>query len=250
MSQDPINSITKVRMADGSEVVIADWSDMSLYSIVDMASGFTDQILKAFSYSTGDSVTASNNINPPRVATRLDTNIANAAEMDATEEMLVYALSIESFLYPAAGTLNPEPPPSQLPPYTVAPLQFPDMFGLPFMNAGVLAVLQARLIVSLEVSLKDFSMGGFGYFPAGFGPNIASGGPALSLASNGLPSMAAVHHQEIPVHIGGTEKYAVNFENPTGEAVDFPEVEYGESSAPAYIMNRVYLRGLRKRPTA
>lgn len=239
--QDPINSITKVRMADGSEVVIADWSDMALYSTVDVASGFTDQVLKAFSYSTGDSVTSSNNINPPRVATRLDTNIANAAEMDATEEFLVYALSIESFLYPAAG---------ETPAFSQGPLSFPDDFGLPFLTAGQLAVLQARLIVSLEVSLKDFAMGGFGYFPAGFGPNIASGGPTLSIASNGLPSMSAVHMQEIPVHIGGTEKFAVNIENPTGEAVIFPDVTSGQETFPSYISNRVYLRGLSKRPTA
>jgi len=237
MSQNPINSITKVRMADGSEVVIADWSDMPLYSTVDMASGFTDQVLRAFSYSDGDNVVATNNIATPRVATRLDTNIANAAEMDATEEMLVYAISIESFQYPAI-----EPGFSQGSPIGTG------LFGLPFLNAGVLAILQSRIIVSLEVSLKDFAMGGYGFFPAGFGPNIASGGPTVSIASNGLPSFSSVYTQEIPVHIGGTEKYSLNFENPTGAQVVFPDID-GEA-ADTYVTSRAYLRGLRKRPTA
>lgn len=244
--QDPINSITKVRMGDGSEVVITDWSDMALYSTVDMASGFTDQVLKAFSYSTGDNVTSSNNINPPRNATRLDTNIANAAEMDASEEMLVYAISIEPFQFPA-DALDPSSP--LVGPFTQGdPLGANGVFGLPFVSAGVLAILQQRLVISLEVSLKDFTMGGFGYFPAGFGPNIASGGPTTSIASNGLPSMSAVHMQEVPVHIGGTEKYGVNFENPTGEAVFFPNGD--NDPAAIYVTARTYLRGLRKRPTA
>ena len=239
MSQNPINSITKVRMADGSEIVIADWSDMPLYSTVDMASGFTDQVLRAFSYSDGDNVVATNNIATPRVATRLDTNIANAAEMDATEEMLVYAISIESFQYPAEG---------ESPSFSQGSPIGAGLFGLPFLNAGVLAILQSRIIVSLEVSLKDFAMGGYGFFPAGFGPNIASGGPAVSIASNGLPSFSSVYTQEIPVHIGGTEKYSLNFENPTGDTVVFPGLD-GEE-ADTYVSSRAYLRGLRKRPTA
>lgn len=236
--QNPINSITKVRLPDGAEIVIADWSDMPLYSTVDMASGFTDQVLRAFSYSDGDTVTSSSNINPPRVATRLDTNIANAAEMDATEEMLVYAMSIEPYAYPAVGTT---------PNFTQGSPIGAGQFGQPFTSAGILAILSSRLIISLEVSLKDFAMGGFASFPAGFGPNFASGGTA-ALASNGLPGFNAVYTQEIPVHIGGTEKYSVNFENPTGEAVVFPASN--GAAADIYVTARTYLRGLRKRPTA
>jgi len=237
---DTINTITKVRLPNGQDVGIVDWNWKPLYSTVDMKSGMTDAELYGFVYGKGDNVTMSSNFTSAqqRTATLKDTNIDSTSEMSSTEEMLVYSISLEVFqlvlssddiVVSGAGTPNP--------------------------MAGNMAILHERLIVSLEVSEKDYFQGGFGYFPAGFGPNVSAAyapaavGSTRTFATNGMPSIEAVDRAPVPVHIGGTEKFKLIFANPGGATLNFVD-ETGSSASTTVMRTRAYFRGLYKRPVA
>ena len=92
-----INQITKIRLPSGQEVALTDWSDRPLFSTVDFLSGFTDEELRAFTYSSSENVTQSGNFAAAarRVATLRDTNVSQSSEMAATEEYLVYQIKVE-----------------------------------------------------------------------------------------------------------------------------------------------------------
>src|SRR4030066_1454791 len=93
--QPVLNQITKVRMADGTDVAIVDWSWHPLYSTVDTLSGWNDEQVRLFTYTEGDQVARSSNVNVVTTATLKHTNITSASEMDALEEMLVYSMCVE-----------------------------------------------------------------------------------------------------------------------------------------------------------
>jgi hypothetical protein len=242
-----INQITKVRLPDGGEVALTDWSSRPLYSNVDLLTGFTDSEIQAFNYTEGDSVSASANmpVASRRIATLRDTNIASANQMDTTEEYLVYAIKVEvhhfirnttSGVFAATGVGDPIP------------------------NGPLLSLLHNRLVLELEVSQKSFPLAGLGWFVQGFGPVLAvatpNAGAARTYANNGAQTHASADILPIPVHIGGTEDYRMILHNPpngpdqTGNgAVTFPD-EAGGDEANAVAMLRIYMCGLQKRATA
>lgn len=234
-SGDTLNTITKVRLPDGTDVGIVDWQWKPLYSTVELLGGFTDLRLQAFNYGLGDGVTQSSNwaASTQKSATTRDTNVSGVAEMSSTEEMLVYAIGVEVYEYDyAAGVLQT------------------DEAGLPLVRAPILAMLHDRLILELEVSEKIYHQASLGWFPPGFG--VASTSPAAATrtyAANSVLSREAIDRSPIPVHIGGTEKYTVSLVNPDGAAVTFYD-DAGAADTTAAVRTRINLIGLYKRPVA
>jgi hypothetical protein len=238
---DQINQITKLVLQDGREVAFTDWTDRMLYSTADLLSGWSDQEIRLFVYSDGDPVQASSNITTKRTATEMDTNLASAGEMDATEEFLCY--SIQNELYQVVGTADG----------ITSEISRP---GSPMPNAGVMAVMHMRCTVALEVSQKFFPHASFGYFVAGFGPNVVSTATQTSLATNGQPGQHARFDQSVPIHIQGCEKFALVLQNqgvgalsPGDGSVRYPDDD-GVFDETAYCIYRGNLRGLHKRPMA
>lgn len=226
-----INQITKIRLPDGSEVALTDWSDKPLYSTVELFDGFTDTEIYAFTYVEGGRVSASQNLvaaGGSRVATKADTNAPSAGEMPATQEFLGYAVSVEAFTTRSTTVDR-----------TARLVTFP---GYPSPYAAQLANLSYRLLLELEISQKDFPLAGLGWFTTGFGLHVTSG----RSANLGFPHRDAVYFQSIPYHIGGTEKYKVIFHNPPGTPVQF----FDDQSNPLnddVVVLRTYLVGFMKR---
>ena len=183
--------------------------------------------------STG--VSHTKNITTARTATQNDTNISNAAEMDATQEFLCY--SIQNEVFQVVGTATG----------ITSEISRP---GSPLPRAGVLDMMHMRLVLALRVSQKDFPVAGYGWFLAGFGPVVQSTLTQATLAVNGQPGHHARFDQSVPIHIGGTEKYNIelrNYSTTANGAVNFPD-DNGVLDTTAYVLSRTYMRGLHKRP--
>jgi hypothetical protein len=238
-----INQITKVRLADGREVALTDWSSRPLYSTIDLLSGFTDQELRAFNYTESETVSQSGNFPAAsgRTATLRDTNLSSASEMDSTEEFLVYAIKVEwhEFNHNSGGSGGFQN-------FEV------DEAGNPIPSGPTMALLQNLLILELEVSEKAFPQAGLGWFTQGFGPVIeaTAAAAARTYANNGAPSHDSADVMPIPVHLGGTEDFVVILHNTS----DFGAVTFRNDAAgtDADLIEqlRIYLCGLHKRPTA
>ena len=246
------SQITQVRLPDGRNVAIVDWTDKPLFSTIDLLSGYTDQEIECFTYQVSDNVSSSSNITTRRVATERDTNVATPGGMASTEEILIYNIKVEPFEFQAAEAGTPTP--------VVVPdaNQFAaDLPGLPVPQPQTLAILNQYSLLRLEISQKIYAEAGVAYFNTGFGPFIAgsragaapAAGAPLAFANLGLPSAEAPRSFSIPHHIGGQEKYRVVLVNPTGSTVTFN----GSSGAPAArtaLTIRVLLEGLYKRPVS
>lgn len=244
-----LNTITKVRLPDGSEVAFVDWSDKPVFSTVELCHGFDQQEIDVFGYTLGDPVPVA----PPaglaatgRPSTDRDTNLAAPAAMASTEERLVYAIKPEVFYLetdaPQSNTVDME---------TATSL---DGSGQPIPNAVFLGELNRACLLTLEISRKIFMRAGFGYFNAGFGVSGFSG-PAESVRSyavNGLPSQEAVRSYVVPQYLGGTEKFRLYVSNPGGLPVNIgnSEIEDGEANTNAIARLHIYLDGLYKRPVS
>ncbi len=237
--QDRADIVT-IRLPDGREISLGDWSDVPRYSTVDLLGGFTDTQIVLFQYASGDEVVSSDNVTIKREATQLDTNMEKQGGMASSEELLIYSIKNEVFqlvtgedegdatAWSAAG------------------------FGLPVPEPTVLGVLHLKLVVTLLITEKPYSQAGFGYFNAGFGPFIAAGanggfaGTARYFANQGVPGAHAVRPYAVPHHVAGTENLELLFENPSGDAVDFFDTE-GSAITPG-IRVRSYIDGLYRRP--
>ena len=234
---ETLNQLTKVRLSDGREVAIVDWSYRPLYSTLLTLDAWTDQELSWFNYSVGDQVSMTQNLlsaaGGPFNSTIQQTNISSASEMDALEEYLVYAMSIEMYVY---GFTNGA--------YTFAGP------GTPAPN--IMSVfLSHRFIVELEVSEKAYYQASLGWFAQGFGPyfeidSVAAVGAGRSYAVNGHPTAAAIDVSPVPVHIGGTEKYRGILYNPGGTTIIWRDDD-GTEVTTAIVEFRLNFRGLHKR---
>lgn len=235
-SVETLNQITKVRLPSGKEVAIVDWSYRPLYSTLLTLSGWTDQELSWFTYSRGDSIACSQNLitaGGQFNSTITTTNISSAAEMDAMEEYLVYAMSLEFYQLTFSGG------------------SYGLVAGGPLPNAPNVAKIH-QLIVELEVSEKAYYQASAGWFTAGFGPTIwgtNAVAAARTYAVNGLPSAEAIDASPVPVHIGATEKYRGILYNEGGNAINYVD-DANATVATAVLFLRLNFRGLHKRPSA
>lgn len=238
--------ITQIRLPNGRVIALVDWSDMPLFSTVDLLNGFTDQTIQAFNYIVSDQVSSSQNVNIRRTATDKDTNISSPGTLAATEEMLVYNIKVEPYQYiVAAGDAS-----------TVGEASSIATTGGPIMEGALLSFLQSRLLLQLEVSQKLYANAGLGYFNQGFGAfTTAVAGPAAavtrSLSNQGVPTADAPRSFTIPVHIGGQENYRLNLVNSLGSAVPFIDFDGAAAAEGTSLVSlRFYLEGLYKRPVS
>lgn len=247
---DVVNQITQMRLPNGQEVAFVDWSDMPLYSSVDILSGATDTTIDLFTYVEGQMVSATSNAIARRAATKRDTNLATPGAMASTEEMLVYSIRPEIFEY----SLDVESDPNSA---------YAGVAGQPLPQPQRIKALQRQLLLALEVSQKVMHRAGLGYYNSGLGVFTSSLGDSASapfapVGSQGIPSQQAVRSLVLPIHIGGQEKYRVTLENETGEPLlnGLTLGTAGEEPTPPEndenIMHtiRVYFDGLYKRPVA
>lgn len=241
-----INQITRMRLPDGSEVAFVDWGDIPLFSSAFLLEGFTDAQVDFFTYLVGETVSATSNCTNVPTATELDTNVATAAAMAGTEEMLIYSIKPEYYWGAAGGQGNTD----------VGDIDWISGQEFPLLNAPTMAQLHRQLLLRLIVSDKVYVEAGLGYFNTGFGPfGPLTGTPAnnevRSFVTAGLPSQEAVRSFAMPTYIGGTEKYQVSlyqFE----DACNFATSEASTPAAltGAVVKARIYLEGLYKRPVS
>lgn len=240
---DSINQPTKIRLQDGSEVAITDWSWRLLYSTVDILSGASDEQFTTFNYSESDPVSASSNIlqNQYRNATRKDTNSADRSQMPATEEYICYGVAIEMYQYILDTEENGED------------AYLSDVPGGALVNAGNMALMNSKLIFALEITQKDFYIGSPMWFGAGGGAFVqgsgGAGGALRTYANNGLASKEAMDRSPVPLHIGGTESFNGILYNEDGLDMDFMN-EAGEVDNTIVVRTRTNMFGLQKRSAA
>ena len=97
-----LNTITQVKLLNGQVIDLVDWTDQPLFSTIDVQNGFDIQEISMFQYVDGDQVpgfAAAGAAATTRTSTENDTNISTPGSMASTEEMLVYALKPEVYLY-------------------------------------------------------------------------------------------------------------------------------------------------------
>ncbi len=253
-----LNTITTVKLPDGQEVNIVDWTDRPIYSSCDLQTGFTAQEMSLFQYTVGGTVPAFGTApTTGRTATDRDTNVQAPGSMASTEEMLVYAIKpeISFFITDTPNDMT-----------TMSYFGVGVPIGFPQPTAEGLAVLGNLLMLELEISQKSYAYASLEYFNTGFGVfgrtmnALLSDGIAVQSAGNlGWPSQNAVRSFVIPHHMGSQEKYRVNLLNPSninGGAVDFGMV-LSAGEEPDFDLNagvaatiKINLDGLYKRPTA
>jgi hypothetical protein len=243
-----INQITRMRLPDGSEVAFVDWGDIPLFSTAFMLDGFTDAEVNFFTYLVGETTSATSNCTNVPTATELETNVATAAAMAGTEEMLIYSVKPEYYLGVATGEDSND----------IGGGSYLTGFQQPLLSMPIMAALHRQLLLRLEVSDKIYVEAGLGYFNTGFGPfgpiaGTTEGG-VVGYATAGLPSQEAVRSFAMPTYIGGTEKYRV-FLSQFADACTFAvataddSVAY-EAIAGGFVKLRIYLEGLYKRPVS
>lgn len=244
-----LNTITLIKLPDGTEIMLADYTDRPLFSSVDIADGATDQDIILFQLEAGRQVAyaaegVAGNI-VPRTATENDTNISTPGAMASDEALLVYAIKPVITLWdftPCDFTTRA---------YTTV--------GTPVPTLVCTALLMNLLLIELEISEKTYAQADFGYFNPGFGPfgvtdviPRSAANPGRSVANNGLPSQEAVRSFVVPHHIGGQEKYKVHLRNNPGAALNVGTSMASPQADNANFMAtvKVFLEGLYKRPTA
>ena len=240
---DSINQPTKIRLQDGSEMAITDWSWRQLYSTVDILSNANDEQFVTWNYVESDPVSHSSNIgqNQFRNATKKDCNNDGKSQMPSEQEYICYAVAIEVYQFTLDTNATGESAYTSAVPGTTIP------------NAGNLSLVQSKLIFALEITQKDFYIGSPGWFSTGGGPFVTAsgglGGNLRTYANNGFASKDAVDRSPVPLHIGGTEQFRGLFYNPDGNNVVWVD-EAGQPSSTTVIRLKTDMIGLHKRPAA
>lgn len=240
-----LQAFTTFRLPDGSVIEMVDWVDKPLFSTGELLTGFTDEKIDLFTYGVNEEVAATENATVRRTSTENDTNVATSGGMTSQEELLIYAIKPEFFELQTddAGATD----------LTTAA---PTLAGQPMMRPSVLKHLHMNVMLVLDIAEKTFAEAGLGYFNAGFdvfGMGATTQGALAdanvrSYAAQGVPSAEGTRTFAIPQHIGGTEKYQLMLRNYEGEAITFQD-EAATAIARLLVRTRIYLDGMRKRPT-
>ncbi len=238
---ESINQPTKIRLADGSEVAITDWSWRHLYSTVDILSGATDEEFYTFNYVESDPVSHSSNIAAAnqRNATNKDCNNEGKSQMPSEQEFMCYALTVRpSQFVMSADTEGEESYLSNVPGGSV-----------PIIGNVQYAI--DKFVWALEVTDKDFYTGDMSWFAAGGGVfSSATGGAAgvlRTFGNNGLASKEAIDRSPVPIHIGGTEEFKVIAYNSDGLPVTW-QLDSGGDGDDVVMRFQTRMIGLQKRP--
>lgn len=245
-----LNTITTMRLPDGREVALVDWTDRPLYSTVEILHGSTQQEMNLFQYTVGDNVPAFAPvaIAAQRTANEMDTNMATPGSMASTEEMLVYSIRPEIYALNVSDAQAPN---------FAAPAALAND-GTPNPTAVMLAVMDLRMTMSLEISEKVYSNAGFGYYNWGAGVYaVTADAGDRAIGMPGLPSQEAVRTFAIPQHIGGQEKFRLfltHVDDGTGNGIELGHASGGNNDTAddtdRFARIRIYLDGLYKRPVS
>lgn len=242
-----METITQFRLPDGEVVRLVDWVDKPVYSTLELLTGFSDQRIDAFTYNQGEPVPATGNATVRRTSTLVDTNVDVGGAAASTEELLVYAIKPEF-----CELQNSPDTPTDM---STAAIR---SRGQPMPRGNILQTLNCALVLRFIISQKVYAEAGLGYFNTGFGPMVNSmlvpvtaAAAGQSYATAGLPSQEAVRTFAVPHHVGGTEKYRLELQNPSGQTINLRT----EAATPGDVTGlvyriRFYLDGMRKRPTA
>lgn len=240
-----MDTIVNVRLPDGTELTLGDWVDKPVFSTIDFLTGFQDPVLEAFGYNVGDPVPATSNATVRRTSSERDTNIAAAGGNVSTEELLVYALKPEFFELQNSAQATTD--------MTTATTRLP---GQPVPRPTTLGPFAVWMNLRLKISEKVYADAGVQYYNAGFGifgmgslipTNAAVTG--RTYANQGWPGQDAVRSFAVPHHIGGTEKYTVEWRNWDQRVIVLAD-EAQAAITGGVMQIRTYLDGMRKRPTA
>lgn len=244
---ESINQPTKIRLSNGAEVAITDWSWRKMYSVVDVLSGATNEELYTFNYVEGDQVSFSANIgtNQRRTATIKDCNNKGKSQMPSEQEYICYAVAIQMWQFDYETTDDDD-----------ATLTGEDAYlysnpGGVIANSANMSIAATKLIFSLEITEKDFFTGDPTWFSQGGGPFLTSsggaGGNLRTYALNGLQTKDAIDRAPVPLHIGGTEEFKGILYNQDGLPITWLD-EQGLTDTHALIRFKVEMIGLHKRP--
>lgn len=257
-SNGNINTTMTMRLPNGKEIAFVDWTAQPAWSTCEYEHGATQREMNLFQYVIGDQVPAAAAAGAAatrRIANERDTNMAAPGSMASTEEMLVYNISPEVFMYTLDTSHD----------FTDWDLDDGGTFtGMPLVTGVAMGMLQMFLKLQFEISRKIFARAGFGYFNAGFGVNVSGSSAAgnaagRNYATNGLASNEAIRNFSIPQHIGGQEKFRVQLINANGDALEIGNPENnaqnlgpgaGEIDTEAAVRIIIYLNGLHKRPVS
>ncbi len=248
VNPEVLSQLFTMRLPDGREVAFVDWSDIPLFSTLDILSGASDSELFCFTYVVGDSVPASSNCSTQRTATENDTNVQTAGMMASQEEMLVYGIRP---MYFELDCSTPADPNTAVPAFVFQPA----------INVTNLARIQMQYRLELEVTQKLDHYAGLEYYNSGMGPQAQSVYQATTQTTQratgtaGMPTQEAVRSFVIPVHIGGQEAYLLRLRNAQNATLNFVGVDPANNAAPVtdasiLVRTRIYFDGLWKRPVA
>lgn len=240
------NQIMTIRLANGEEISFVDWTDQPLFSTIEILDGANVQEMAFFQYVAGDQVPAFAPVavTNQRTATENDTNLSNPGSMSSTEEMLIWSIRPEIYRFNVSSASAPD---------FAAPVAFTPATS-PQPTVNMLAAMNARLKLSLEISQKVYAEAGLAYY--NWGAGLQSMQTSVANASSGVPAQNAVRSQAIPMHMGGEEKFRAFFtfiDDGTGNGVEvglLSEDEEANTDPTRFARVRLYLDGLHKRPVS
>lgn len=189
-------AIKKVRLPDGSDVVIDEWLDWPQYSTIEFQSGIAVD-LRAFTYVVGQRVPQQGTVpGGPRTARTTDTNQVARTRMNHDESYLAYSITYEHFALSDAILDVPEG----------------DVTGAPapILLSQNLRRLQRDLVVELVVGAgiqKPQFRAPLSWIGQGVGAKAYPSGDQIATGLNisygtaGSPSPRAQRTWQLPIYI-------------------------------------------------
>lgn len=227
-------AIKKVRLPDGTDVVIDEWLHYAIFSTIEFAAA-AQVNLKAFTYVQGQTVPQIGLA--ARNATESDTNQVAKTRMNHDEAYLCYAITYEPFALADASYVEGDPAVTHV------------TAQAPMLGSQNLRRLQRDLVISLVVGAnikKPQVRNPFSWLGQSIGsPGFMSGDAVaantqLSYGTGGKISATNQRRFNLPVYIASDRVFYL-------EVRSFPGAIAGLSQS---VRLRFYLDGLKRRPVA
>lgn len=229
-------AIEKIRMPDGTEIIVDEWIAMPRYSTIEWAAGI-DVNLRAFTYVVGANVPQQGAVpGGVRVSTQTDTNQTTRTRLNRDQAFLAYSLTFEAFGLSTGGPA----------PQVDAPA--------PAVSANNFRRMQRDLVLSLVIGANiqkpqarmPFSWAGQGP-GAKLYPSSGTMGAdqALSVGSaGGGPSPKNQRSWRLPVYIAPDRVFYVETKSHRAPR------DASTGTLDQAIRLRLYIDGLNRRPLA
>lgn len=223
----PANDVFQVQLQDGSTLVIGSVGDRLRWSSCYLRNGFTDGVIRLFTYGQGEPVPMTSNLTGRVIAQKRHTNLQVGRTMSGSEYFRVLRIRTEVFM----GFLEAD---------DISSL---SIGGSGIMPPGhVLHALSESIVLELKITQAIAHHAPISFYSAGFGPH---GG--VSGATFGLPSNEATKWFSEEIFIGPDAEYSVDLirgdSNPGVGGLFNPE----DSSRSSVLFIRVFLEGIHRR---